>query len=179
MRHLNILFLDDEVETHFVFENSFEDHRTFCTVDAKQAFEIIQKEKIDCVVTDLDLRLSEHAKSFDLMVNGSHFAGQARAFLGKYTPIFLASGHFRAPEIASQLIQAGVINDFIPKPYGMTEIRKVVFDGVELLKERYLKDTANVCTIPRKQLDAVKARLANLTKIVDSEVDAISADLPV
>jgi DNA-binding response OmpR family regulator len=120
---LKILIIDDDFELRDVIVDLFKEHNfiVFQAENGKQGLGILEKENIDCVLTDVQMPV----------MNGMEFLKASRAKFGVKPPIFIMTAASIYPE--PQFFSEGA-NGFYDKPVDIDEFVNYVKSNIIISK---------------------------------------------
>lgn len=151
----NILYVDDEVSNLNVFKNTFRrDYNIFTAESAREGFEILDREKIDLIITDQ--RMPE--------MTGVDFLKQVMHKYPEPSRILITA--FTDFDALRNAVNEAKIFQYIQKPWDDSEIHKIIDSALEIkiLKQKNIELTE---TLKQKnqELEKLNNELLELDKI--------------
>jgi signal transduction histidine kinase len=166
-RMYNVLYVDDEVSNLNVFKNTFRRNYNIFTADsAKAGLEILDKERIDLILTDQ--RMPE--------MSGVDFL---KSVMMKYPePSRILITAFTDFSALKDAVNEARIFQYIQKPWEKDEIKNIIDNALEI---RYLKQKNQYLTEELKskneQLEKLNKELIDLDKIKFQFLHIISHEI--
>ncbi|NRA65925.1 MAG: response regulator [Pseudobacteriovorax sp.] len=121
MKQKKILLIDDEDEVLDLMQEDLKDERLllYTATDGKQALEILDRESIDCIISDIKMPELDGLKLLNRITESKH----------KEIPFFFMSSF---PNLEKLVLDKDSIKGFIEKPYENADFLSLILKTVQL-----------------------------------------------
>ena len=166
-RKYNILYVDDEISNLKVFRNTFRrDYNIYIAETAKEGLQILDKEKIDLVLTDQ--RMPEISGVEFLKKVMIKYPQPSRILITAYTDF----------DALKDAVNEAKIFQYIQKPWEQKEIQKIIDNALEIYqlrqKNQELTDKLN---IQNKELIRLNKEMVEIDKLKIQFLNIISHEI--
>ena len=121
MKQKKILLIDDEDEVLDLMQEDLKDERLllYTATDGKQALEILDRESIDCIISDIKMPELDGLQLLNRITESKH----------KEIPFFFMSSF---PNLEKLVLDKDSIKGFIEKPYENADFLSLILKTVQL-----------------------------------------------
>jgi signal transduction histidine kinase len=163
----SILYVDDEVSNLTVFKNTFRrDYNIFTAETAKEGLQILDKEKIDLILTDQ--RMPEMSGVEFLKKVMVSYPQPSRILITAYTDF----------DALKDAVNEAKIFQYIQKPWDEKEIQQIISNALEIyqLRQKNIELTEKL-NIQNKELIRLNKELVELDKLKFQFLSIISHEI--
>lgn len=129
MKHINVLFVDDELNNLESFRSNFRRHyNVFTSASAAEAKELLSSNEIHVLVTDQKMPLMTGTTLLEESIRVYPY--QARILLSAYVE----------SEAVLEAFQKGLIFKYVQKPYVPEVLKKIIDAAYEMYTLKQIKD---------------------------------------
>jgi len=122
MEKPSILYVDDEMTNLELFKSIFyRIYDVYTALSAKEGLEILKLKKITVIITDEKMPF----------MTGVEFLKVVHELYPEIPPHRLLTSGYSKPESIDKAFSSYKLNQFIPKPWNINDLKKIIADVIE------------------------------------------------